>query len=124
MKKIISSSNAPAAVGPYSQAVLAGETLYISCQLGIDPSVGKLVSDDIVSQTKQILTNVKNILAEAGMSLDNVVKTTVILNDISLFKDFNATYASFFADNAPARTCFEANLPLGALVGIDFIASK
>lgn len=124
MKKTISTEKAPAAVGPYSQARLCDGTLYVSCQLAIDPAVGKLIDGDVKAQTRQILDNVKNILAEADMTLSDVVKTTAILKDMESFPEFNATYAEFFGNDAPARTCISAILPLGALIGIDFIASK
>ena len=125
MKKIIATKNAPAAVGPYSQAVLAGNNLFISGQLPMDPITGKFVSEDVAEQTEQSLKNMGAILEEAGMSFDNVVKTTVLLADIKDFLAMNEVYAKFFNEPYPARAAFEvANLPLGARVEIEAVAYK
>lgn len=125
MKKVIATKNAPAAVGPYSQAVLAGDNLFISGQLPMDPITGKFVSEDVAEQTEQSLKNMAAILEEAGMSFDNVVKTTVLLADIKDFLAMNEVYAKFFNEPYPARAAFEvANLPLGARVEIEAVAYK
>lgn len=124
MKKIISTELAPAAIGPYSQANLIGNTLYVSGQLPLDPATGKFASETIDGQTRQSLTNAKVILEEAGFTLDNVVKVTVLLDDITEFAGMNAVYAEFFTSNYPARAAFEvAKLPLGAKVEIEMIAA-
>lgn len=122
MKQIIASAAAPAAVGPYSQAVLLNGTLYVSGQLPIVPSTGDMPSS-VEEQTRQALTNIGAILREAGMDYDNVVKTTVLLADINDFSAMNAVYAQFFTSNPPARVCFAAKaLPKGAKVEIDCVA--
>ncbi|MDE7006314.1 MAG: Rid family detoxifying hydrolase [Alistipes sp.] len=124
MKKIIASPLAPQAVGPYSQAVEAGGALYVSGQLPIDGATGKM-AEAIEAQTRQSLTNLGHILAEAGYGFNNVVKTTVLLQHISDFAAMNAVYAEFFTSQMPARICFEvAALPMGALVEIDAVAAK
>jgi 2-iminobutanoate/2-iminopropanoate deaminase len=125
MKKIIATENAPKAVGPYSQAVMAGDNLFISGQLPIDPTTSKFVSDDVAEQTEQCLKNMGAILEEAGLTYDNVVKTTVLLADIKDFAAMNEVYAKFFTNDFPGRAAFEvANLPLGARVEIEAVAYK
>ena len=125
MNKIIHTPNAPAAIGPYSQAVQAGNMLFVSGQIPIDPATSCFAGEDIVTQPKQSLTNVKNILEAAGYSLNDVVKTTVLLADIADFAAMNAVYAEFFCENKPARACFAVrDLPKGALVEIEAIANK
>ncbi len=122
MKKIIASPNAPKAVGPYCQAVLADNTLYVSGQLPVDPATGTR-PESIEDQTRQSLKNIGAILAEAGMGYDNVVKTTVLLDDIANFGAMNGVYAEFFTGDKPARVCYQvAALPTGAKVEIDVIA--
>ncbi|MBR2443046.1 MAG: RidA family protein [Rikenellaceae bacterium] len=122
MKKIIASPSAPKAVGPYSQAVQVDNTLYISGQLPVDGASGA-VPEGIEAQTRQSLTNIGHILSEAGMSYDNVVKTTVLLADIADFAAMNAVYAEFFTGDKPARVCYQVvALPLGVRVEIDAIA--
>lgn len=124
MNKTIASPKAPAAVGPYCQAKLCGSTLYTSGQLGLDPATGKL-PEGIEAQAKQSLTNLGNVLAEAGMGFDDVVKTTCFLADIADFAAFNAVYAEFFKGEVPARSCFAVkDLPMGGLVEIECIAVK
>lgn len=124
MKKVIASPNAPKAVGPYSQAIDLDGTLFVSGQLPVNPLTGK-VPDSVEEQTRQSLTNVGSILAEAGLSFDDVVKTTVLLDDIADFSAMNAVYAEFFPDMKPARVCFQvAALPLGVKVEIDAVAGK
>ena len=125
MNQIIHTPNAPAAIGPYSQAVKAGSMLFVSGQIPIDPATGAFAGEDIVAQTRQSLTNVKNILEAAGYALTDVVKTTVLLADIADFAAMNAVYAEVFTENCPARACFAVkDLPKGALVEIEAIANK
>lgn len=125
-KKIISTSKAPAAIGPYSQAVVTGNMVFVSGQLGLVPTTGVLAEGGIEGQARQSLQNIKAILAEAGYELSDVVKTTCLLADIADFAAFNAIYAEFFgAEGAPARSAFAAKaLPKGALVEIEVIAAK
>lgn len=121
----ISTPNAPAAIGPYSQAIRSGNTIYVSGQLPIDPATGTFAGSDIASQTRQSLSNMKNILAEAGTDMSAVVKTTVLLKDIADFAAMNAVYAEFFSEPYPARAAFQvACLPKNALVEIECIAVK
>ncbi len=123
MKKAYSTDKAPAAIGPYSQAVKAGDFVYVSGQIPIDPATGAFAGEDIVSQTRQSLTNIKNILAEAGLTMDDVVKTTVLLADIDDFAKMNEEYAKFFTGVCPTRAAFEvAAIPRGALVEIEAVA--
>ena len=126
MSKIaIHTEHAPAAIGPYSQAIQAGNTIYVSGQLPIDPATGAFAGADISAQTRQSLTNIKAILAEAGADMSNVVKTTVLLADIADFAAMNAVYAEFFTAPFPARAAFQAAaLPKNALVEIECIAVK
>ncbi len=124
MKKIIASPLAPKAVGPYSQAVEAAGTIYVSGQLPIDASTGKM-PEGIEAQTRQSLTNLRHILEQAGSSLSDVVKTTVLLQDMGDFAAMNAVYAEFFTQEMPARMCYEvARLPMGAQVEIDAVAVR
>lgn len=121
----IHTENAPAAIGPYSQAIQAGNTIYVSGQLPIDPATGAFAGDDITAQTRQSLTNMKNILLQAGADMCDVVKTTVLLADIADFAAMNAVYAEFFTAPFPARAAFQvACLPKNALVEIECVAVK
>ena len=121
----IHTEHAPAAIGPYSQAVQAGNTIYVSGQLPIDPATGAFAGEDITAQTRQSLNNIKAILAEAGADMSNVVKTTVLLADIADFAAMNAVYAEFFTAPFPARAAFQAAaLPKNALVEIECVAVK
>lgn len=123
--KAIHSSAAPAAIGPYSQAIQAGQTVYVSGQLPIDPATGSFAGEDIASQTRQSLTNIKAILAEAGMTMADVTKTTVLLADIAEFGAMNEVYAEFFEAPYPARAAFQvAALPKAARVEIECVAVK
>ncbi len=123
MVKAIHTEKAPAAIGPYSQGVRGGDYVFISGQLPIDPATGEFAGEDIVSQTKQSLTNIKSILESEGLSMANVVKTTVLLKNISEFGAMNEVYASFFEGECPARAAYEvAALPKNALVEIEAIA--
>lgn len=123
MKKQISAAGAPGAIGPYSQAIVSGNLLFCSGQLPIDAATGEMPAD-IKAQTRQSLLNVKAILEEAGTSMENVLKTTVFLADMSLFGPMNEVYAEFFAQPYPARCAFAVKeLPKQALVEIEVIAS-
>ena len=125
MNQPIYTPNAPAAIGPYSQAVQAGNMLFVSGQIPIDPATGAFAGSDIATQTNQSLTNIRNILEAAGYSLNDVVKTTVLLADIADFTAMNAVYAEYFTENKPARAAFAVkDLPRGALVEIEAIACK
>ena len=125
MNQSIHTPNAPAAIGPYSQAVQAGNTLYVSGQIPIDPTTGAFAGDDITAQTRQSLTNVRNILEAAGYTCADVVKTTVLLANIEDFAAMNAVYAEFFTGTCPARAAFAVKaIPKGALVEIEAIACK
>lgn len=125
MKKIISTDNAPKAIGPYSQAIEANNTLYISGQIPIDPKTGKLVEGGIKEQTEQVLKNIKNILQEAGYSIDDVVKSTCLLSDMNNFPDMNEIYNKYYSINRPARATYGVvRLPLDSLVEIETIAVK
>ena len=125
MTKIaVSTSNAPAALGPYSQAVVSGDMIFCSGQLGIDPAAGVLV-EGVEAQAAQALENIEHVLAEAGATLDNVVKTTVLLADIADFAAVNEVYASKFDEPFPARSAFQAAaIPAGGLVEIEVIAVR
>lgn len=125
MKKIITAANAPAALGPYSHAVAAGDLLFTSGQLGMDPATGKLAGEGIEAQTEQALKNLEAVLAANGMTFANVVKTTIFLADLADFATVNGIYATRFPVDPPARSCFQvAALPAGAKIEIEAIASK
>jgi len=125
MNQPIHTPNAPAAIGPYSQAVQTGNMVFVSGQIPIDPATGEFAGNDITTQTNQSLTNIRNILAAAGYTMNDVVKTTVLLADIADFAAMNAVYAQYFVDNKPARAAFAVkDLPRGALVEIEAIANK
>ncbi len=125
MKRIISTSAAPAAVGPYSQAVEANGTLYVSGQVPLDPATGKCVEGGIEAQTTRALDNIVAILSEAGYSIKDVVKTTVLLDSINDFAAMNGVYSTYFTEQMPARACYEvARLPLGVMVEIEVVAKK
>ena len=123
MKEVISTKAAPAAIGPYSQAIRVGNLVYTSGQLPIDPATGAFPEGGVKEQTRQSLTNVEAILKEAGLTMDNVVKTTVFLADMNDFADMNGVYAEFFAEPYPARSAVAVKtLPKGALVEIEVVA--
>lgn len=126
MKKIITTTKAPAPIGPYNQAALVNDTLYISGQIPIDPASGTLVSGDIKAETKQSMENLKAILEEAGMTFENVVKTSIFIKDMHQFGEINEVYADYFdSATAPARETVEvANLPKFVNVEISMIAVK
>ena len=122
---IINTQNAPAAIGPYSQATEFNGIIYVSGQLPIDPATGKLVEGDIKAMTRQSMNNIKAILEAAGSDLDKILKTTVLVKDLGSFGDVNAAYGEFFPGQAPARACFEvAGLPKGAMIEIEAVAHK
>jgi len=121
-RKVISTSQAPAAIGPYSQAIKAGKFLFASGQLGLDPTTGNL-QEGIEAQTRQALANIQAVLAEAGASVESVVKTTIFLSDLAHFATVNSLYAQVFQHEPPARSTVQvAALPKGGLVEIEFIA--
>ena len=125
MKRIIKTSDAPAAIGPYSQAVEINGTLYVSGQIAIDPKTGKLIDGDIQAQTRQIFRNIEAILKAAGYSFVEVVKSTVFLSDIANFKSMNEVYGQIYFENHPARSAFAVKeLPMRALIEIETIAAK
>ena len=123
MKKIFATTNAPGAIGPYSQAVQAGNVVFVSGQLPIDPATGNFAGDDIKSQTRQSFTNIKNILASEGIEMSQILRTGVFLKDMNMFADMNAVYGEFFEGDYPARAAVEvARLPKDALVEIEAVA--
>ena len=123
-KTVISTTHAPAAVGPYSAGIKCGETVYLSGQLGLDPATGEL-AEGVEAQARQALANVGALLEAAGLTYANVVKTTVLLADINDFAAVNAVYAEVFPEPFPARSCFAAAaLPKGGLVEIEAIAQR
>lgn len=123
MKKVIATRKAPGAIGPYSQAIMAGNLIYTSGQLPMDAETGEMVANDIVLQTRKSLQNVKAILEEAGSSMDKIVKTTVYLSDMVNFGKMNEVYKEFFSSDYPARSAFQvARLPKDALVEIEVVA--
>lgn len=125
MKQPISTKNAPAAIGPYSQAIEAGGMIFVSGQLPVDPATGDFEPGGIKELTRRSLTNIKNILAEAGLTMEHVVKTTVFLADMSDFAEMNEVYATFFAGVAPARSAVAVKtLPKGARIEIECIAAR
>ena len=126
MKKIITTDKAPAPIGPYNQAVLSGNTLYTSGQIPINPESGELVLDSIEAETKQVMQNMKEVLAAAGMTFENVIKTSIFISDMHNFSKINAVYGEYFNDaTAPARETVEvANLPKFVNVEISMIAVK
>ncbi|HLC82316.1 MAG TPA: RidA family protein [Bacteroidia bacterium] len=125
MKKVITSKNAPAPIGPYSHAVLFGNMLFVSGQVGKHPATGELMLGDIKTETKQVMENVKGILADAGMDTSNIVKTTIFMKDMNNFAAMNEVYGAFFTDNYPARETVQVSrLPLDVNVEISVIAIK
>ncbi|MBG7613412.1 RidA family protein [Polaribacter sp. BAL334] len=126
MKKIIKTDKAPVPIGPYNQAILSGNTLYTSGQIAINPATGELVLDDITTETKQVMENMKAVLEAAEMTFENVVKSTIFISDMHNFGAINAVYATYFQEEtAPARETVEvANLPKFVNVEISMIAIK
>jgi 2-iminobutanoate/2-iminopropanoate deaminase len=125
MKQVIQTNNAPQAIGPYSQAILAGDTLYVSGQIPVVPATGAIVSDQVEEQARQVMENVKAIVEAAGLTLDNVVKTSVFIKNMDDFGTINAVYSEFFKENCPARACVEvARLPKDVLLEMEAIAVR
>lgn len=125
MKKVISTNNAPAAIGPYNQAIEVNGMLFLSGMLPIDPSTGNIVLGGVKEQTTQIFKNIEAVLAAAGLTTDHIAKTTVFLDDMSLFGEMNEVYASRFSGTFPARSAFAVEaLPKNALVEIEVIAVR
>ena len=124
-REVIRSPNAPAAIGPYSQAIKAGNTLYCSGQIALDPSTGELANESIEAETRQVLENLSAVLAEAGFALSDVVRTTVYMTDMEDYAKINKMYGEYFTDNPPARAAVQvANLPKSVNVEISCIAVK
>lgn len=125
MKKIINISDAPKPIAPYSQAVLSGNSLYVSGQIAIDPYTGKLVEGNAGDQTRQVMENIGAILKEVGMDFTNVVKCSIFLSDMELYKDVNAVYGTYFQVDPPAREAIAVKgLPMGVDVEISCIATR
>lgn len=125
MKQVINTPQAPAAIGPYSQAVQIGNLVFTSGQIPIDPATGTLVQGGIKEQTRRSLANVKAVLEAAGLSMDKVVKTTVFMADMNDFADMNSVYAEFFSEPYPARSAVAVKtLPKGALVEVEVVAAE
>jgi 2-iminobutanoate/2-iminopropanoate deaminase len=125
MKEIISTSQAPAAIGPYSQAVLAGNTLYCSGQIAIDPATGDLVDDGIVSETMQVMKNIEAVLEAANMSFSNVVKVSIFMSDMGYYTNINEVYEQYFTENPPAREAVAVKtLPKNVNVEMSVIAVR
>ena len=123
-KKIIATDKAPAAIGPYSQAIEAGGIVFASGQIPVDPATGN-IPDGIEAQAKQALTNVKNLMEASGLSMDNIVKTSVFIKDMNDFAKVNEVYATFFESDFPARSCVEvARLPKDVLIEVEVIAAR
>ena len=122
-KQVVSTDQAPAAIGPYSQALKVGEMVFVSGQIPIDPATGDILQGDIKAQTRQVLTNLNAVLTAAGSSLEKTVKTTVYITSMDEFTQVNEVYSEFFTDQPPARACVEVSrLPKGVAVEIDAIA--
>lgn len=124
-KSVVSTASAPAAIGPYSQAVAVGDLLFCSGQIGIDPATGDMVEGGVEAQTEQVCKNVKALLASQGLDMSSVIRSTVFITDMADFPKVNAVYASHFTEPFPARSCVAvAALPKGALVEIEVTALK
>jgi 2-iminobutanoate/2-iminopropanoate deaminase len=124
MKKIVSTKNAPQAIGPYSQATIHGDVIYVSGQLPINPATGELFQGDISAQTTLVLQNIAAIVEAAGSNMEHMLKTTILLTDLSHFAQVNDAYAKFFPSNPPARACYQvAALPKGADIEIEAICA-
>jgi 2-iminobutanoate/2-iminopropanoate deaminase len=124
-RKIISTEKAPAAVGPYSQAVQLGDLIYTAGQIPLVPETGQLISDDIEEQTRQVMQNLTQVLAAAGSSMGNIIKTTIFVTNLGDFATINRVYGSFFSSDPPARSTVQvAALPLGAQVEIEVVAVR
>jgi 2-iminobutanoate/2-iminopropanoate deaminase len=125
MKKVINTTNAPAPIGPYSQAISAGNFVFVSGQVAINPATGELILDDIKTETKQVMENIKSILIEAGIDFSNIVKTSIFLKDMQSFSEVNEVYGTYFKDHFPARETVQvAGLPKNVNVEISVTAFK
>ena len=125
MKQVIQTNNAPQAIGPYSQAIMANDTLYVSGQIPVIPATGVIVSDQVEEQARQVMEIVKAVVEAAGLTLDHVVKTNVFIKNMDDFAKINAVYSEYFKENCPARACVEvARLPKDVLLEMDAIAVK
>ena len=125
MKQVIQTNNAPQAIGPYSQAIMANGTLYVSGQIPVVPATGAIVSDKVEDQARQVMENVKAVVEAAGMTLDNVVKTSVFIKNMDDFAKINAVYSEYFKEKCPARACVEvARLPKDVQIEMEAIAVK
>ena len=125
MKQVIQTNNAPQAIGPYSQAIMANDTLYVSGQIPVIPATGVIVSDQVEEQARQVMEHVKAVVEAAGLTLDHVVKTNVFIKNMDDFAKINAVYSEYFKENCPARACVEvARLPKDVLLEMDAIAVK
>ena len=125
MKTVIQTNTAPQAIGPYSQGILAGDTLYVSGQIPVIPATGAIVSDKVEEQARQVMENVKAVVEAAGLTLDNVVKTSVFIKNMDDFGTINTVYSEYFKENCPARACVEvARLPKDVLLEMEAIAVK
>jgi 2-iminobutanoate/2-iminopropanoate deaminase len=125
MRKIIKTSNAPKAIGPYSQAILSNNTLYCSGQIAINPKNGELITQDITSETLMIMKNIGQVLKAAEMDYDNIVKSTIFLKDMDQYEEINIVYATFFNNNKPAREAIQVSkLPKDVNIEISVIAEK
>ena len=123
-KEIVSAKNAPAAIGPYSQAVICNGFMYLSGQIPLDPATGEVVAGDITEQTRRVLENIKAVLSEKGLDLSAVIKTTVFITDLNDFATVNGIYGEYFSENYPARSCVEVSaLPKGVNIEIECIAA-
>jgi 2-iminobutanoate/2-iminopropanoate deaminase len=125
MKKVIHTNNAPAPIGPYSQAIAAGNFVFVSGQIPIDPATGELVSENVKAETRQVMENIKAVLLEAGLGFDHIVKTSIFLTDMQSFAQVNEVYGTYFTDQYPARETVQvAALPKNVNVEISVIAIK
>ena len=125
MKKVINTNNAPAPIGPYSQAISAGNFVFVSGQIPMDPSTGEIVSENVKAETKQVMENIKAILSEAGLGFDHIIKTSIFLTDMQTFAQVNEVYGSYFTSQFPARETIQVSaLPKNVNVEISVIAVK
>jgi 2-iminobutanoate/2-iminopropanoate deaminase len=125
MKKVVNISDAPKPIAPYSQAIMTGETLYVSGQIAINPYTGELITGDVQSQTRQIMENIRAILKEVDMDFSNVVKVSIFLSDIMIYKEVNEVYGTYFTEEPPAREAMQAAaLPMNVDVEISCVAAR
>lgn len=125
MKKIINTAKAPQPIGPYNQAVMVNDMIFVSGQVPVNPATGKIISNDIQEQTQQVMENIKAILEEAGLTMKNIIKASIFISDMNNFGKINEIYGKYFTEEAPARECVQvARLPLDVDVEISVIAAK